>query len=145
MGDDRELSLAMQRVNEGLTAMRSGDPQPYIYCWADSPDATLFGAWGPVEHGAKEVTETFRWVASRFTGGRADVEHTVVAQSGDLAYTVGFERGPASVAGGPSKEMTIRVTHIYRRDGVDWRLVHRHADFPPPDQRKPSQMTNDDR
>ena len=89
------------------------------------------------------MTDTFQWVASKFTGGRADVEHAVIAQSGDLAYTVGFERGPASVAGGPSKEMVIRVTHIYRRDGADWKLVHRHADFPPPDQRRPSQLTND--
>jgi ketosteroid isomerase-like protein len=31
--------------------------------------------------------------------------------------------------------MTIRVTHIFRRIGDSWRLVHRHADFPPPDQR----------
>jgi ketosteroid isomerase-like protein len=137
MNDDHELLLAMQRVDRALTAMRSGNPQPYIDCWADSPDATLFGAWGPMEHGAKSVTETFQWVGGRFTGGRADVEHTVVAQSGDLAYTVGFERGPASVADRPSKEMVIRVTHIYRRFGADWKLVHRHADFPPPDQRNP--------
>src|SRR5262252_1145019 len=113
MKDNHELSLATQRVDKALTAMRSGNPQPYIDCWADSPDATLFGAWGPMEHGAKAVTETFRCVASRFSTGRADVEDRVVAQSGDLAYTVGFERGPASVAGGPSKEMIIRVTHIY--------------------------------
>ena len=32
--------------------------------------------------------------------------------------------------------MTIRVTHIYRRFGDTWRLVHRHADFPPPDERR---------
>ncbi len=83
------------------------------------------------------MTDTFQWVASRFTGGRAEVEHTVVAQSGDLAYTVGFERGPAAVDGGASKEMVIRVTHIYRRDGADWKLVHRHVDFPPADQRRP--------
>jgi ketosteroid isomerase-like protein len=31
--------------------------------------------------------------------------------------------------------MAIRVTHIYRRLDGAWRLVHRHADFPPPDQR----------
>jgi hypothetical protein len=46
----------------------------------------------------------------REPAGRADVEHAVIAQSGDLAYTVGFERGPASVAGGPSQELVIRVT-----------------------------------
>ena len=28
-----------------------------------------------------------------------------------------------------------RVTHIYRRIAGEWYLVHRHADFPPSDQR----------
>jgi ketosteroid isomerase-like protein len=63
------------------------------------------------------------------------VEDVVVASSGDLAYTVGFERGPASVDEGPVTEMVIRVTHVYRRVDGEWRLVHRHGDFPPPDQR----------
>ena len=48
----------------------------------------------------------------------------------------GFERGPASVDGGPERDMVIRVTHIYRRFGEEWMLVHRHADFPPADQRR---------
>ena len=30
--------------------------------------------------------------------------------------------------------MVIRVSHIYRRFGEEWMLVHRHADFPPADQ-----------
>jgi ketosteroid isomerase-like protein len=80
-----------------------------------------------------------RWVGSRFAGADAvDVEHTVVASSGDLAYTVGFERSRVSVDGGPLRDMVIRVTHIYRRTDGDWKLVHRHADFPPPDQRSTS-------
>ena len=28
--------------------------------------------------------------------------------------------------------MTLRVTHVLRRIDGEWRLVHRHADFPPP-------------
>jgi ketosteroid isomerase-like protein len=32
--------------------------------------------------------------------------------------------------------MVIRVTHIYRRVDNEWKLVHRHADFPPPNQRQ---------
>lgn len=58
-----------------------------------------------------------------------------MSSSGDLAYTVGFERGEVVMDDGPPPLMTIRVTHIYRRLGDAWRLVHRHADFPPPDQR----------
>lgn len=97
------LTEAMERVAAALTAMRSGNPQPYLDCWAKSPEATLFGAWGPIEHGWKDVTDTFQWVAGRFTGGTVEVEHSVVASSGDLAYTIGFKRGPASVGGTPRR------------------------------------------
>jgi SnoaL-like domain len=58
-----------------------------------------------------------------------------VHRSGDLAVTVGFERGPAQVDGGPLADMVIRVTHVLRGEANGWRLVHRHADFPPPDAR----------
>ena len=40
------------------------------------------------------------------------------------------------VDGDAPSPMTIRVTHIYRRFYGEWRLVHRHADFPPADQRR---------
>ena len=43
MSRDPALSDAMKRADDALSAMRSGDPQPYINCWAASPDATLFG------------------------------------------------------------------------------------------------------
>ena len=59
----------------------------------------------------------------------------MVYQSGDLAYTVGFEHGEAAIDADTSQPMPIRVTHIYRRVDDEWRLVHRHADFPPEDPR----------
>jgi hypothetical protein len=31
--------------------------------------------------------------------------------------------------------MTLRTTHVYRYTRAKWHLVHRHADFPPRDQR----------
>jgi len=137
-GAEDGLDRAMRRVEDAVMTIRSGDPQPYIDCWADDPDVTLFGAWGPIERGHPALTSTFRWVGSRFTGysGGGGVDNAVVHASGDLAYTVGFERGPASVDGGPEREMVIRVTHIYRRFGEEWLLVHRHADFPPAGQRR---------
>ena len=85
------LDRAMRRVEDAVMVIRSGDPQPYIDCWADDPDVTLFGAWGPIERGYPALTSTFRWVGSRFTGysGGGGVENAVVHASGDLAYTVG--------------------------------------------------------
>jgi ketosteroid isomerase-like protein len=136
MSDDA-LAKALEEMTATTEAMLNGDPGPMVNSWAESDDVTLFGAWGPIEKGHKPVTDTMSWVGSRFTGADAvDVEHAVVASSGDLAYTVGFERSRVSVEGGPPRDMVIRVTHIYRRIGGEWKLMHRHADFAPPDQRK---------
>jgi len=134
MSEDRSFTESLERVNRALSAMVAGNPQPYIDCWAESDDATLFGAWGPIERGYRRLAEVFRWVGSRFQGGRLVTENTVAFASGDVAYTVGLERSEVAVDGGTPQPMTIRVTHIYRRFGNEWRLVHRHADFPPPDQ-----------
>jgi ketosteroid isomerase-like protein len=133
---DDSFARARERVRAALAAMGSGDPAPYTASWAKSDDVTLFGAWGPIERGFTRLSDTFRWVGGRFKGGALVPEDVIAFESGDLAYTVGFERGEVSVDGGPRRPMTIRVTHVYRRVEGAWRLVHRHADFPPTDQRQ---------
>ena len=57
-------------------------------------------------------------------------ELVAAGASGDLAYTVGYERNNVRVEGRPSV-YTLRVTHVYRREDRQWRIVHRHADLPP--------------
>jgi ketosteroid isomerase-like protein len=132
----RQLQETLQRTDAAIRAITSGNPQPYIALWDDSPDVTLFGAWGPIERGPDALRATFEWVGGRFgPAGGLDSEHTVVKMSGGLAYTIGFERGMAQVDGNPPVPMTIRVTHTYRYTRGQWRLMHRHADFPPADQR----------
>jgi ketosteroid isomerase-like protein len=133
--ENGEFKEAVERVRDALAAMASGDGEPYVDCWAKSVDTTLFGAWGPIERGYPRLSKTFRWVASRFRSGSLVPDNTVAFASGDLGYTVGFERGEVVVDDGPARPMIIRVTHIYRRIDGEWRLVHRHADFPPPDER----------
>jgi ketosteroid isomerase-like protein len=134
--DGQCASKELERQDAATAATLNGDPRPYIAAWAVSHDVTVFGAWGRIEKGHERVTETLRWVGSRITGAEAvDVEHTVIACGGDLAYTVGFERSHVSVDSGPLHDMLIRITQIYRRIDGDWKLVHRHADFPSPDQR----------
>lgn len=131
-----DLAATLDDLAAALAAIGGGDPRPYAALWSDSPDVTLFGAWGPVERGHDAVTSTFTWVASRFSDGHLAPHHDVVGVSANLAYTVGTEHGEVRVDGGERIPLTLRVTHILRRiDGV-WRVVHRHADFPPPGQRR---------
>jgi ketosteroid isomerase-like protein len=132
----RKLAAALHRTDAAIRAITSGQAAPYADLYDDSADVSLFGAWGPIERGPHALRNTFAWVASRFgPGGGLATENVVVRMSGSLAYTVGFERGNVRVDGGPLKEMTLRVTHIYAYGRGRWRLLHRHADFPPPDER----------
>ncbi|MGY1641603.1 YybH family protein [Geodermatophilus sp. SYSU D00703] len=133
---DPDFPKTLRRTAEVLAAMGAGDPAPYTALWARSDDVTLFGAWGPIEKGYDAVTTTFQWVGSRFNDGALVPTHDVVEVAGDLAYTVGTQRGTVRVDGGEPRPMTLRVTHAYKRVDGEWWLVHRHADFPPADQRR---------
>jgi len=48
--------------------------------------------------------------------------------SGDMVVLVMIERQRGEVGGLPDQDWSLRVTQVYRRDGSEWRLVHRHAD-----------------
>jgi ketosteroid isomerase-like protein len=128
--DFRATMLARQI--EAEEAFVNGDPGPRMELWSRRDPVTLFGAIGMTESGWNQLSETFRWVTSRFSDVsdfRFDVE--LVEVSGDLAYTLGFERFNGSIAGRPVESVTVRVTHIYRREDGEWKIVHRHADNPP--------------
>ncbi len=130
------FQTALHRTDEAIRTISAGDSRRYVELWDDGPDITLFGAWGPIERGPAALRDTFDWVAGRFgPDGGMTPENVVAEASGSLAYTVGFERGDVRVDGGPLVPMTIRVTHVYRHLGDRWCLAHRHADFPPADQR----------
>jgi ketosteroid isomerase-like protein len=129
-----DFRQTLDRVHSATVAMGHGDPEPYMRLWSRAGDVSLFGAWGPCKQGWDQVSQTFRWVATRFRGGVLRCEDLVVNVSGDLAYTVGYERGAMAVDGEEPRTMTIRVTQTYRREAGEWRLVHRHGDFAPIDQ-----------
>jgi SnoaL-like domain len=63
-----------------------------------------------------------------------DFELVAAGVNGDLAYTVGYEYSEVSRDGGPVNPNTLRVTHVYRREDGEWKIVHRHADGLPSDQ-----------
>ena len=51
MTKSASFAEARSQVRAALAAMGSSRPEAYIDCWAKSDDATLFGAWGPIEKG----------------------------------------------------------------------------------------------
>jgi ketosteroid isomerase-like protein len=120
---DDFLSKTIARQVEAEQAVHNGDPAPRMEMWSTLDPVTLFGAWGPCNSGWEEGSRIFRWVASRFSNC-TDYSFDLVAAgvSGDLAYTVGYERCSVCVDGGPVEPSSLRVTHVYRRDNGQWKI-----------------------
>jgi len=132
MSTDAEQFLAdmlpMQRAAE--QAIHNGDATPRLALWTRNDPVTVFGA-GMNAFGWAEVEPQFNTVASWFSDSEAfEFEVIAAGASGDLAYTVGYERNRVKVDGVPTT-YTLRVTHVYRREDGLWRIVHRHGDRPP--------------
>ena len=133
---DEFRETMLPRMVEAEKAFHQGDPGPRMELWSHRDPVTLFGAIGMYESGWDKLSETFEWVASRFSNVsdyRMDVE--LVEVIGDMAYTLAYERFKGSVAGRPVEPITVRVTHIYRRENGEWKVVHRHGDNPGTDPR----------
>jgi ketosteroid isomerase-like protein len=132
------LATTLPRQVDAERAIHNGEVTPRMEMWSRADPVTLFGAFGPCNSGWDEVSRTFRWVASLFSNNTAyDFELVAAGVSGDLAYTVGYERHTTSVDGGPVEPHTLRVTHVYRREDGEWKIVHRHGDILPIDQSPP--------
>jgi ketosteroid isomerase-like protein len=136
--DDFRNTILVRQA-EAESAIVHGDPEPRMELWSRRDPVTLFGAaTGECKTGWDELSRIFGWVASSFSDVsdfRFDVE--VAGVSGDLAYTVGYERFNGSIDGRPVAPMTVRVTHVYRREDGEWKIVHRHGDSAPVDESPP--------
>ena len=76
-------------------AMLNGNPGPMINSWASSGGHNPLGAVGTHRERAQSRHRHHALGRKPLPPAReaVNVEYSVVASSGDLAYTVGFERG----------------------------------------------------
>jgi hypothetical protein len=88
--------------------------------WSRGADVSTMNARGGVEQGPEAVRERWSWWAGQGIAMEAEpIERLSCTIGTDLACTVLLEY---------HSNRTLRVTHLYRREGDAWLLVHRHAD-----------------
>jgi ketosteroid isomerase-like protein len=140
---DDFLATTLARQVQAEEALHNGDPEPRLAMWSTQDPVTVLGALRSAS-GWDQVSRLFRWLGSGFSDCTSyRFELLAAGVSGDLAYTVGHEHTSVSWDGTPLDPYTLRVTHAYRREDGEWRIVHRHADAPPIHQTSPAGVSTE--
>ena len=125
---DDDLAELVRRTGEAADAWVRGDLNRYLDLVHHAAGFTLLAPdGGPVSRHEDRAAEFAGWT-SAFADGEATLEHVETHAWGDTVVLAMIERQHGRVADQPDQDLSVRVTHVYRRDGADWRLVHRHAD-----------------
>lgn len=110
--------------------MLQGDSRTLADCWSHSAGVTAMHPIGSREVGWETVSGLFEKVATLATDGKVGLKGQLIHVAGDTAYEVGVAEGQAKFSG---QQVTInhRVTNIYQREAVGWKLIHHHTDLVP--------------
>ena len=127
--DLRDFERFMERREQAARAFVSGEAAPLGRIVARDLPATFFGPQGGYEQGPDHVYSVYERDAARFSEGDTNFKILQKAASDGIAYWVGFQRATARLGGNPEPiPFDLRVTEVFRREGEEWKLVHRHAD-----------------
>jgi ketosteroid isomerase-like protein len=124
---DDFLEWVRTRLYEAELALHNGDAAPRLAIWSSNEPVTVMGAWKSATN-YPEASELFKELEGTFSDCTSYSLELVAADVlGDMAYTVGYEHTQASINGEP-RAYTLRATQVYRREGGEWKVAHRHGD-----------------
>ena len=119
---------ALARLHAALARLAEGDASAIKALYSHRADATSFYGWGGYEKGWAAVERRWAWAGRQFKGGTVSHESITTVVTPALAYTTDIETFEVRMDGmdRPTR-WSNRVTHIFRLEHGEWRLLHRHA------------------
>jgi len=126
---EKDVDQLTRRVADAASAIMAGDMRTYVDLVHHADDYTLLPPnGGDPRRGFDSSDEALDAFARVMPKGEANLEVFQSHVCGDMAVLVAIERQHGVVTGLPDQDWSLRVTLVFRREGADWRLLHRHAD-----------------
>ncbi len=128
--DPHNFEQFMKQREDAASAYVRGDAHPLNRITTHDSPASYFAPEGDHVSGAKEVLSRYMNDAKALApGGENSFETLQMEASEGMAYWVGIQRAVIFVQGSKSPvPVDLRVTEVFRREGHEWKLVHRHAE-----------------
>ena len=124
---DEFVAWVKTKLYDAEVALHNGDAAPRRALWSLNEPVSVLGAWRNA-YGQHELDELFAVLARSFSDCTSfEFELLAFDVAGDMAYTAGLEHTTASIDG-QSRSYTLRATQVYRREGGEWKVAHRHGD-----------------
>ena len=106
-----------------------GDTDTYRALIPHTDDFTLMSPFGGTPTRGSDLTDE-RWeaIGRFFRNGTFEQELVQSYASADMVVLAIIERCHVEAGGLPAQDWALRVTLVFRREGSEWGLAHRHAD-----------------
>ncbi len=126
---DAEIAGLIRRSADANAALMRGDVDRYRTMVMPADDFTLMSPFGGTPtRGSDYTPERIEAMGRFFRNGTLHQEVIQAWGSPDMVVLAIIERAHVEVGGLPAQDWALRVTLVYRREGGEWRLAHRHAD-----------------
>ena len=127
--ENAAAAYLIERAREKNAAFMRGDMRRWLELVRIAPDFTLMMPFGgPPSHGYDTSQARMAERSRYFQNGKTELEVVQTCVSDRIAVLVMIERQRAEVGGLPEQDWSLRVTEVYRKNGSEWQLAHRHAD-----------------
>lgn len=125
----QSVEAAIAQLHSAMGDVANGNVQAIKALYSHSDEATSFYGWGGWEKGWDAVSTRWDWAGQQFKGGTVSYQNVTTVIAPELFYTTDIEtfRMNAMDGMGQPTGWSNRVTHIFRREDGDWRLIHRHG------------------
>jgi len=126
---DATVRAVIARLHSAMAKVANGDVSAITALYSHTAEATSFFGWGGYERGWDAVAKRWVWAGQQFRGGTVSYQNVTMVVTPCMFFTTDIEtytnQRMAGVEGLTS--WSNRVTHVFRLENAEWRLVHRHA------------------
>jgi ketosteroid isomerase-like protein len=126
---EASVNAAIARLHAAMAKVANGDVSAIKSLYSHTADATSFYGWGGYEKGGEAVARRWDWAGSQFKGGTVRYENVSTVVTPEMFYVTDIETFEGQRVAGVEgvTGWSNRVTHIFRREAGEWRLIHRHG------------------
>jgi ketosteroid isomerase-like protein len=124
-----DFDEVIEQYHLALDEFSRGNPDPVKDFYSTRDDVAIANPFFPLTRGRKQVVQRLERAVQNFRDGEVGFQNVVQWVDSELACTVELEEWRTKVGGREDvTPFTLRVTTLFRAEGGEWKVVHRHAD-----------------